>query len=318
MIVTGILEVEIGTRSGASSSPLSYSIGRSSAKVNVRRTRVMALTTRSYARKMERTTFRLSVLFLLLVVLLEVWVFYMETNRRVRALRLHVLCLQELSVTAAVWYTWKRVKFIFQSSKTLSVNTIAKGVFFVHLGFSQAAIVLGLVYIGPEPLYVTRISQMCLGVTVFIALSILAVELVSYCIRKVLCVKSAENEAISVKTEIRWRTLFALVTAAVLSFAGMLGVAQLAVEKVNIPLSGLNPHLNGTTIVQLSDIHLGPYNGQSALRSIVQSVNTLNPDIVVITGDLVDGAVVYMREIMQLLKDLKSKHGVFFATGEQW
>ena len=242
--------------------------------------------------------------------------FYMETNRRVRALRLHVLTLQELTVTAAVWYTWKRIKYIFKSGNALSVNTIVKGVFFIHLGFSQAAIVLGLIFIGPEPLHVTHISKMCLGVTIFIALSILMVDLVWYCIRKVFCGRSEGSNAVPVKSEVRWRTLVALAAAAILTFAGVIGVSQLTVEKISIPIHGLRPRLNGTTIVQLSDIHLGPYNGRSALQSIVHRVNSLDPDIVVITGDLVDGAVVYMREIVQPLKGLKSKHGVFFATGE--
>ena len=108
----------------------------------------------------------------------------------------------------------------------------------------------------------------------------------------------------------------ALVVAVGLSFAGLLGVAQFTVERLDIPVKGLNARLNGTTIVQLSDIHLGGYTGRSTLQRIVNRVNQLHPDIVVITGDLVDGAVVYMREIVKPLNGLKAKHGVYFSTGE--
>lgn len=264
---------------------------------------------------MERTKFHLSLVFLLLVVLLEVWVFYMETNRRVRALRLHVLTLQELSVTGAVWYTWKRIAYIFKSGNTFSANTIVRGVFFLHLGFSQAAIVLGLVFIGQDPSYVIIISKMCLGVTIFIAFSILAVDLIAFCLKRAFCSESEGDKMMSTKTEMRWRTLFALITAATLSFAGVVGVSLLTIERVNIPVRGLSPHLNGTTIVQLSDVHLGPYNGRSTLQNLVNKVNGLEPDIVVITGDLVDGAVAYMRNIVEPLKEFKTKHGVFFSTG---
>ena len=244
--------------------------------------------------------------------------FYMETNRRVRALRIHVFVVQELAVSAAVWYIWKRITYTFKSGNAFSVNTAVRVGCSLILGFSQAAIVVGLVFVGREPAYVTRISNTCLGIVIFVSTSLLMTDIVAFSLRKILSCASSKftgKEGLSVKTEIKWRTLVALALAVGLSFAGVVGVSQLCAEKLTVPIQGLNPGLNGTTIVQLSDVHLGGYNGRSTMRRIVDDVNRLDADMVVITGDLVDGAVEYLKEVVEPLRDLKTKHGVFFATG---
>ena len=82
-----------------------------------------------------------------------------------------------------------------------------------------------------------------------------------------------------------------------------------------IPVKGLNPRLNGTTLVQMSDLHLGPYSGRSALQRVLSEVNALEADLVVITGDLVDGSVASLRGAVEPLKGIHSRHGVFFCTG---
>ena len=257
----------------------------------------------------------LSLLFLLLVAVVEVWVYYMERNRRVKALRIHVFTLQELGVSLLSWYIWKRVRRFFKSGNSFSVSTLVRAVVLLFLGFSHTAIVAGLFFVDREPANVTKLGTTCLGVAIFIGASLLGIDIASFSVRKLLCIKFANRDKRLEKTEGKWRTLLALVAAAGLSLAGFIGVSNLTVERLDIPVHGLNPHFNKTTIVQLSDIHLGGYSGHSTLQYIVDTVNELEPDVVVITGDLVDGAVVYLREIVQPLKGLRAKYGVFFSTG---
>ena len=88
-----------------------------------------------------------------------------------------------------------------------------------------------------------------------------------------------------------------------------------AVVKVDVPIKGLPPALQGFTLVQLSDIHVGPTIKQPYLRRIVDKVNALNADVVAITGDLVDGKVGELAAHTAPLADLKSRHGTFFVTG---
>jgi predicted MPP superfamily phosphohydrolase len=88
-----------------------------------------------------------------------------------------------------------------------------------------------------------------------------------------------------------------------------------AVVKVDVPIKGLPPALQGFTLAQLSDIHVGPTIKQPYLRRIVDKVNALNADVVAITGDLVDGKVGELAAHTAPLADLKSRHGTFFVTG---
>lgn len=88
-----------------------------------------------------------------------------------------------------------------------------------------------------------------------------------------------------------------------------------AVVKVDVPIKGLPPALQGFTLAQLSDIHVGPTIKQQYLRRIVDKVNALDADVVAITGDLVDGKVSELSAHTAPLADLKSRHGTYFVTG---
>ncbi len=68
-------------------------------------------------------------------------------------------------------------------------------------------------------------------------------------------------------------------------------------------------------LVQLSDLHYGMLTENGKLSRVMERVNELKPDLIVITGDLVDEGVSHMEEMAQPLKLLKSRHGVLAVTG---
>jgi len=88
-----------------------------------------------------------------------------------------------------------------------------------------------------------------------------------------------------------------------------------AVVKVDVPIKNLPPALQGFTLAQLSDIHVGPTIKRQYLRRIVDKVNALDADVVAITGDLVDGKVSELADHVAPLADLKSRHGTYVVTG---
>jgi len=88
-----------------------------------------------------------------------------------------------------------------------------------------------------------------------------------------------------------------------------------AVVAVDVPIADLPAALHGFTIAQISDIHVGPTIKRAYLRRIVDAVNALEPDMVAVTGDLVDGSVGELGEHVAPLAALASRHGTFFVTG---
>jgi len=90
---------------------------------------------------------------------------------------------------------------------------------------------------------------------------------------------------------------------------------RIRVEQVVIPLKNLPAPFEGLRIVQISDIHVGPTIKGGFVRQIVERVNDLKPDIIVLTGDLVDGSVEYLAEDVAPLRDLKAPDGRYFVTG---
>ncbi|MES1206498.1 MAG: metallophosphoesterase [Pseudomonadota bacterium] len=114
------------------------------------------------------------------------------------------------------------------------------------------------------------------------------------------------------------RTTAAAVTsvvAAASAFALRTARRPAPVRSVRIRLDRLPAELHGFSIVQLSDIHVGPTIGRDFIEDVVARTNALEPDLVAITGDLVDGRVRDLAESIAPLAQLRAPHGVFFVTG---
>jgi predicted MPP superfamily phosphohydrolase len=73
--------------------------------------------------------------------------------------------------------------------------------------------------------------------------------------------------------------------------------------------------LQGYSIAQISDIHVGPTIKRAYLNAIVNRVNALKADAIAITGDLVDGSVRRLATHTEPLRRLSARDGTFFVTG---
>ncbi|MFP8878527.1 MAG: metallophosphoesterase [Myxococcota bacterium] len=85
--------------------------------------------------------------------------------------------------------------------------------------------------------------------------------------------------------------------------------------RVEIELAGWPSALDGFRIVQITDIHIGLILDRRFARAIVDRVNALQPDLIAVTGDLVDGGVEQLADDVAPFRDLKSRYGVYFVTG---
>ncbi len=87
------------------------------------------------------------------------------------------------------------------------------------------------------------------------------------------------------------------------------------VTEVPIKLPGLPRALDGFVIVQLSDIHVGPIIQEKFLDQLVATANGAKPDLVAITGDLVDGSPDALGRYVARFRNLQSRFGTYFVSG---
>ncbi len=110
---------------------------------------------------------------------------------------------------------------------------------------------------------------------------------------------------------------YGILTAAAVSTG--YGVAEAKqtpqVKRVPIPIDHLPPELEDFRIVQITDIHVNPTFRRASVEEIVAVVNTLDADMVALTGDLVDGSVDQLGYDVAPLAQIRSKLGNFFVTG---
>lgn len=90
---------------------------------------------------------------------------------------------------------------------------------------------------------------------------------------------------------------------------------EITTPEVAVKLDRLPRAMQGYSIAQLSDVHFGPLLGERFLRDVVAKTNELRPDLIVITGDLVDAKVEALGSRLVELSKLRARHGVWFVTG---
>jgi predicted MPP superfamily phosphohydrolase len=132
--------------------------------------------------------------------------------------------------------------------------------------------------------------------------------------------KATRNQA---PTDPRRRQTLARIVAGAALATGAAGTAwgmgsalgRIPIERVRIALRRFPASMNGMRLVQLTDMHVGPTLRRAYVERVVNQVNALNPDLIAITGDLVDGTVEQLRKEVAPLAGLRARHGVFFVTG---
>ncbi len=114
----------------------------------------------------------------------------------------------------------------------------------------------------------------------------------------------------------RARALLVVGVVAVASAAGLRSALALPeVRRVEVRIERWPESLDGFRIVQLSDLHIGPILGREFAERLVAEVTRLAPDLIALTGDLVDGDVRQLRDEVEPFAELSAPHGVYFVTG---
>ena len=112
-----------------------------------------------------------------------------------------------------------------------------------------------------------------------------------------------------------WIGAGCLFLAFLFSVYGMWNAFHPRIKNLDVGIENLPVHWKNRTIVQLSDVHLGHFYGTEFLSMLVRRVNALNPELILITGDLFDGMASDISHFAIGLEQLSAKKGVFFITG---
>ena len=108
-------------------------------------------------------------------------------------------------------------------------------------------------------------------------------------------------------------TLFGL--ALLVTIWGLINAGWLRITRVSVSLPNLPEAWRGRTAALVTDVHLGPLHGANFVRRITARLRDLQPDIVLISGDMFDGSPLGLRELAAPWQDYTAPLGVFFVAG---
>jgi uncharacterized protein len=204
------------------------------------------------------------------------------------------------------------IKSLYFSSTVLSVILILSGIFlpfnqmpkWIQVNFTSFIFVLlvskifGILILIPDD--ITRLIR-------WISLKIFSKQ------------NSSKNQNITKIPRSVFLSRTAIVLAAI-PFSGMIygmikGAFDYTIHKSKIKISNLPSALQGLKIVQISDLHTGSFVSDKPLQKAVDIINGINADIVLFTGDLVNNYSDEALPMMNVLKQIKARKGVFSILG---
>jgi uncharacterized protein len=104
--------------------------------------------------------------------------------------------------------------------------------------------------------------------------------------------------------------------AGVLAAIGVLQAIRVPpVKDIEIAIAGLAPQFDGYTMLQLTDLHISRLFPGRWARAVVERSNSLGANLIVVTGDLIDGALASRRADVEPLRDLRAEDGVYMIPG---
>jgi predicted MPP superfamily phosphohydrolase len=217
-------------------------------------------------------------------------------------------------------YAWKR---LIMDTTRGGVRWVLSALFLALLVLLVATLLLPRIVGWREPSWLAWPGYVWFGVVVYLFLALLVLEPVRLALRrwaKRTPPQAAEPEQ---KQAMNRRVFLARASAVAAGGAavGVVGAGMASalgppdVLRLPVRLRRLDPALNGFTIAVVSDIHLGPLAGRAHTARIVRMINETEPDLVAIVGDLVDGTVEELGTAAEPLRDLVSREGAFFVTG---
>ena len=185
---------------------------------------------------------RLSLLLVLLVAVLEVWLFTMTTtNRRALALMEHVLFLHYLVLYLLAWYISTRAGYL-SKPKTVArlafVTIILVSVQWLVFLRVFLRVLLGVVFVDQELTYITSISNTCLSIIIFTSTALVVIDVLALLVRKILWGGVEWNKIMPVNSDIQLRSSLGFFISVALTVCWLCGHVMFHSGEVDHPSPG--------------------------------------------------------------------------------
>jgi hypothetical protein len=113
--------------------------------------------------------------------------------------------------------------------------------------------------------------------------------------------------------QLRTAAIGVAVLLAIIAWIG--GIVRPRTVELEVELPNLPASADGLVVAHLTDLHLGALIGEQRLRSVIEQIDGMKPDLVVVTGDLIDGDAGTVENMVPVLKTLTAPHGVYSILG---
>ncbi|OWF35077.1 transmembrane protein with metallophosphoesterase domain-like [Mizuhopecten yessoensis] len=219
------------------------------------------------------------------------------------------------------YFVWRNTKNIFslkkKSPKNLDRNSESrfrsdtggrfwKLIILVYFFLAHGSYISNVFFVQTNPHMYSVVSYFMLGFHVQMATGLVLVTILNF------FVKLVSEQTLRHRAAV----IMAIIYAVTFSMYGFYNTRKLpTITNTTISVKDLPDNLEGLTITHIPDIHLGPVNGRREMNRIVKMVNNIHSDLVVIVGDLVDGGLDDLRKAADPIKNIRSKYGTFFVTG---
>lgn len=240
--------------------------------------------------------------------------YFLDVNEKTKYKLILIQCL--LATQSLMFFTarylWLRLcSPLFNSASVL--NRILFLLLMVVIIQAQGSIMLGTIFSGIEPHWISLLSYICLGLFILLTTATLLADFVTWLFG---AVNTRSGSLASKSRYARFHVIGIIIISFMLALVALHnGLKEPLVKNIKLPVKNLPPELNGFTIVHLPDLHVGPTVGKTMLEKVVRTTNQLNPDVIALTGDLVDSTVYQIRQAVKPLLKLKARYGVYFVTG---
>jgi predicted MPP superfamily phosphohydrolase len=202
------------------------------------------------------------------------------------------------------WFIYRTLVVFFAGRLSLAATLVLRDALFLLAFTFVAASLLGFRFANPLVSLFYKIAAIWLGIFDFFLLAACLCRLVDSA--QYLTGLHRNRPAVAI-------LFFSL--ALLVSIYGLLNARWIRIRRVPIKLPNLPPSWRGRTALLFSDLHLGHINGVGFSRRIASMAARLNPDIILIPGDLFDGPRCDPDRLAAPFKQLSPPFGMYFSAG---